>query len=107
MNDIPLGTTTQEEHNDWLRKLLDRICAAGARLQLRKCRFGVREVETLGHRVTANGIRLSAANMNAIQKLREPCNAASLLRFVEIVSFSAKIVPEAALYLAPLYKGLE
>ena len=106
-DDILAGSMGEEEHVQLVRLLLDRILDAGARLQLKKCRFGVREVDALGHRVNADGISPSTSHVDAIRRLREPCDAASLLRFIGMVSFFSKFVPDAASHLAPLYQVLE
>jgi transposase InsO family protein len=106
MDDILCGTRDEREHIMLVAMILDRFLDAGARLQLSKCRFGVRDVEALGHRVTKDGIRPSTAHTDALRAMREPTDAASLLRFLGVVSFFSKFIPDAATHMAPLYQVL-
>jgi hypothetical protein len=106
MDDVLCGSMDEGEHVELVQALLSRILKAGARLRLAKCRFGVREVEALGHLVSAGGIRPSRAHTEAIRTMREPCDAASLLRFIGLVSFFGRFVLDASNAMAPLYDVL-
>jgi Reverse transcriptase (RNA-dependent DNA polymerase) len=106
MDDILCGTGDERDYIMLVTMILDRFLDAGARLQLSKCRFGFRDVEVLSHRVTKEGIRPSKAHTDALRAMREPTDAASLLRFLGVVSFFSKFIPDAATHMAPLYHVL-
>ena len=81
MNDTSVGTATDDEHLASLVSILDILLAAGVRLKLSKCAFGVRSTEILGHVVDANGLRPSDRHVEAIRALIEPASGDELMRF--------------------------
>ena len=57
LDDILIFSGTQEEHQEHLRMVMERIVAAGLKLNLKKCKFIQPEVEYLGHIITPQGLR--------------------------------------------------
>ena len=57
LDDILVVGRTVEEHLDNLKKVFERLREAGLRLKPKKCSFLRKEVEYLGHVVSANGVR--------------------------------------------------
>lgn len=56
MDDVLVYRTTQEEHDDCLRKVLQRIQDSGMTLNPEKCKFSCNCVKFLGHIVDVAGI---------------------------------------------------
>lgn len=106
MDDISMGTQTAESHLLCLKLVLDTFIAAGARLKLSKCAFGVREVEVLGHRIGAQGIKPSDLHMQAIRDLRQPQIREDLMRFLGLANYFSEFVDHFADAARPLYAVL-
>ena len=56
-DDILIGGTTLEEHNEILEKVLQRASDFGITLNREKCQFGVSELEFYGYKFTSNGLK--------------------------------------------------
>ena len=67
LDDILVFGRTIEEHNHRLAKVLSRLREANLSLSLEKCHFGEREVEFLGHVVSANGIAPAPGLVSAVR----------------------------------------
>ena len=107
MDDISLGTCDAEAHLESLRSVLETLLKAGARLKLSKCRFGVREVEVLGHRISPDGMRPSDIHVQAIRDLIMPQNGDDVMRFLGLANYFAQFVDHFADIARPLYAVLK
>lgn len=107
MDDISIGTATEDEHLESLASALDLLYTAGVRLKLSKCEFGVRRAEILGHVVDAEGLRPSDKHVEAIRALVEPASGDELMRFLGLVNYFADFVDHFAETAAPLYAVLK
>lgn len=59
---------------------------AGMKRKLSKCRFGVREVDITGHKVSPKGLNPSEVNFEATKNLPEPTRDTYLLRFLRLIN---------------------
>ena len=69
MDDILVYGRTNEEHDNRLQKVLQRIQDAGVTLNTAKCEFAKNTVRFLGHVVDATGIRPDTDKIVAIQNV--------------------------------------
>ena len=107
MDDGNVGTEDEETHLNELNKILTCMLEAGMRLKLSKCRFGVKDVEVLGHRVTLEGLQPSEGHVLAIKDLREPQNVTALCRFLGLMNYFSVFIPESTEKARPLYEVLK
>ncbi|KAA8491611.1 Retrovirus-related Pol polyprotein from transposon 17.6 [Porphyridium purpureum] len=107
MDDITLATDGVEEHVALLKRVVERFRRVGARLNTRKCTFGVPEVTVLGHAVSAGTIRPSDEHVQSIRDLQEPRDAAALVRFLGLVNWFSQHIPRFAEMVQPLYDVLK
>ena len=56
LDDILIYSKTEAEHEQHLRAVLQRLRDHGLKAKCKKCAFGLREIEYLGHIVTADGV---------------------------------------------------
>ena len=64
-----LGSGTyNEEHRQRLVMGLSALRKANLKLKLAKCRFGEKEITALGHRISAEGVRLNLAKVKAVKE---------------------------------------
>lgn len=69
MNDILIHSTTQDEHDDHLTKVLQHLQKLGMTLNTEKCHFNQTSVHFLGHVVDSTGIRPDPTKVSAILKV--------------------------------------
>ena len=72
LDDVLVFGRTVEEHNTNLTQVLERLRHVGLRLKPKKCRFGLTEVEYLGHVVSARGIQTDPRKVEAVEHFPTP-----------------------------------
>ena len=66
--------------------------AAGLTLKPSKVQFGQKEIEDLGHEISANGISVSTERFEAINRLRTPTCVKGLRSVLGMVNFVRRFV---------------
>lgn len=84
------------------RVKLDVLHKNNIQLAPHKCRFGVAEVEFLGHIVSAKGIRPDPKKVSAINEWTAPSNVTGLKSFTGAVNFHRRHIEHCASIMAPL-----
>lgn len=106
IDDILIASRNHDEHERHLKQVLERLRDHGAILNSAKSVFGVSEVEFLGYRVTANGTSPIPEKVSAIQSFTQPKTLKELRRFLGMINFYRRYLPDAAKIQAPLHKLL-
>ena len=70
------------------------------------CIFGVPEMEFLGHSVSARGISPLPGKIEAVKRFEQPQSVKSLQRFLGLVNFYRRLLPNVAETLRPLTEVL-
>lgn len=96
MDDILVHGKTQQEHDQRLHEVLERMQAAGATLNAEKCQFSKESVKFLGHVVDPTGIRPDPDKVTAIRRVRTPANVGDGRRFLGMVNQMSKFSPNLA-----------
>ena len=107
LDDILVAGRTQEEHDENLQQVLERLEKAGIRLHKEKCQFSQPEVEYLGHCINSRGVHPTAKKLEAIKNAPVPTDVSQLRAFVGLMNYYGKFIPQLSTQLAPLYKLLE
>jgi hypothetical protein len=66
IDDILIYSSSLEEHAEHLRKVFQRLRENKLYVKLEKCKFGVTEVDFLGHRITQEGLMMDDHKVKAI-----------------------------------------
>jgi hypothetical protein len=66
LDDVCLYSRTMEEHMEHLRLVLHRFKEEGLKLRLKKCFFGLHEMEYLGYTVSTRKISVSTKKVEAV-----------------------------------------
>ena len=96
MDDVSLGAESAEAHLQSLESVLKRLLDAGARLKFSRYEFGVRNAQILGRRIDKQGIKPSAAQVEATKELGEPWNSEELMRCLGLVNYFSEFVDHFA-----------
>ena len=82
IDDILVTGATEAEHLQILEKVLTLLCEAGVRLRRDKCAFMLKQVDYLGHSISAEGLKPSEEKIRAISQAPAPTNLAQLHSFL-------------------------
>lgn len=93
IDDIIVWGSTLQEHNQRLYKVMERIKKYGLKLNKNKCEFGVKEILFLGDKLTAHGVEPDQEKIKAIEKMPRPADKTGVLRFMGMVNFIGKFIP--------------
>ncbi|UYV73632.1 K02A2.6-like, partial [Cordylochernes scorpioides] len=104
MDDILIYGSTMEEHNRNLETVLRRLEENNVKLNAKKQQIAVDKVNLLGHIISRDGIAIQASRAEAIQKLKRPENETEVQRFLGMVTYLGKFIPNLSDKTAPLRK---
>ncbi|KAI4890200.1 hypothetical protein NFI96_001996, partial [Prochilodus magdalenae] len=107
MDDILVHGATEEIHDQRLDKTLKVIEASGLKLNEHKCKFRQTQVRFLGHVIDKAGSRPDPDKVAGIENFPQPNNITELKRFLGMVNYLAKYVPELSTIAEPLYALLK
>ncbi|BHF86036.1 hypothetical protein SprV_ctg2302921400 [Sparganum proliferum] len=91
-----------EEHLQHLTLLFDRFQQFGVTLHPAKCILGATSLEFLGHLIDSNGIRPLPSKVAAIRDFPPPTSKRQLQRFLGMVNFYRRFLPNCADTILPL-----
>jgi hypothetical protein len=104
LNDLVTYSPTVTGHQEHLREGLHRLQKAGFTLNNEKLMLGASEIKYLGHYLSARGIRVIPDRVEVIKQFPRSCNIRGFKRFVGMVGFYARFVPDFFNKAAPLHK---
>ena len=107
LDDILVYGRTVAEHDERLRRVLDRLVKYNATVRRDKCVIGAAEVDFNGHHISASGTQPLQSNVEAIQKIPVPVDQKQLLRFVCTASYYLKFLSGFAELCEPLRRLLK
>jgi hypothetical protein len=102
LDDILVASVDHQQHVQHLREVFQRLQAHGLVINAEKCQFGVEQIDYLGHKVSATGVRPLQDRLTAIMKHPQPKNVAQLQTYLGMVNFYRRFFPAAAAVLRPL-----
>ena len=101
-DDIILHGKADQQHDERLKKLLERLQQRGLTLNSEKCKFKMLQLEFMGYLLSSRGIGPTESKVEAVFNAREPESVAEVRSFMGLVNFSAKVIPNLATVSAPL-----
>ena len=102
MDDVLVHGRSQEEHDERLIKVLNRLQAEGLTLNQEKCKFSQSQVPFLGQVVNESGITPDPSKVAAIQNVRAPTGVGEVRRFLGTINQMSKFVPNLSDVTKPL-----
>lgn len=91
-----------QEHEDHLHQLFTRMKEYGVLVNTTKCVFGVPEVTFLGYQISEKGTKPLVSKVEAIANFPVPKTVRELRRFLGMINFYRRFLPNAAQIQAPL-----
>ncbi|CAK1589542.1 unnamed protein product [Parnassius mnemosyne] len=102
LDDILVFSPSPEIHKRHLLQLFERLKAYGVLINTTKCVWGQHEVTFLGYHVSAAGILPLNTKVQTIQEFPIPRTVKELRRFLGMINFYRRFIPNAARIQAPL-----
>ncbi|GFS52302.1 hypothetical protein TNCV_4850271 [Trichonephila clavipes] len=98
---------TFEEHLQNIRKVLSKLSDANLKLNPSKCKFFQKEVNYLGHIISAEGVRTDPEKVSAVKNWKRPENLRELRSFLGLCTYYRKFVKGISNIAKPLHKLTE
>lgn len=106
MDDLVIHAGDKQELLTRLRVVFGLLQAKGLKLKASKCVFGVREVEFLGHTVSADGVAVSNARVEALRNIEKPQTVKQLRQFLGAYNYVRDYLKDFSTVAAPLFSLL-
>ena len=108
VDDIGIAANNATDLTRNIRAVFKCIRNAGLKLTMKKCHFGVRQVDILGRSVSSEGVLPQSHKIqNFSNKLRFPKSKKALQRYLGFVNYHRNYIPRMAEKPNPLYKLLK
>jgi hypothetical protein len=107
VDDILIHGRTIQEHDERVRKFLNRAREVGLTLNKDKSKFRRPEVIYCGHILSADGLKPSPEHIDPILKMETPTKKEEVRRFLALVGYLHKFMPALSEKSKPLRQLLE
>ncbi len=104
LDDIIIFSKSFNEHLARLQLVFDRLREHGLKLKPSKCQLVRKEVQYLGHLVSAEGIRTDPEKISKVKNWERPTNRMEVLRFLGFAGYYRRYVKGYSNLAAPLYR---
>ena len=95
-DDVIGGGRTPEEHDETLRKVIERFAEAGVNLDSTKTMVGQTSIEFLGYIMSDEGLRPSPKKVHALKHAPKPTTQEGIISFLAAVQFNERFIPRLA-----------
>ncbi|BHF64632.1 hypothetical protein SprV_0200763800 [Sparganum proliferum] len=102
INDLLLASRSAKEHKEHLASVFDRLDKFGVIINPSKCVLDVPLIEFLGHHVDSEGFPPLSSKFVAIRDVSPSTSKRQLHRFLGIINFDCRFLPNCADLMLPL-----
>ena len=106
LDDCLVASRNHADHAVHLSQVMTRLQEAGLRVNFKKCVFAVSSLHFLGHSVSQAGMSPVPDNVAAVSNFPAPTDIKQLQRFLGMINFYRRFIPQAARVLKPLTDAL-
>ena len=106
IDDILIYSNSKKEHNQHVRKVLQRLREAGLQADISKCEFHVTEVNYLGLIIGINGIRMDPKKIRTIVDWERPECIKDVQAFIGFANFYRRFIKDFSKLVTPLIKTI-
>jgi hypothetical protein len=107
VDDIAVWGGSRKEHHERLQKVLKMCIEEGINLNRKKCKFAVQEAKYLGHVLSKEGVKVDEDQVRAVKEMQKPQNKEEVHRFLGMINYLAKFIPNCSAKTEPLRKLLK
>ncbi len=102
VDDIIVGGKGEKEHDENLKKVLNRARQVNLKLNPQRCKFRLKEVSYVGHLFTERGLKPDPTKIQAITEMPPPNEKNALQCFLGMANYLGKFIPNFSELAAPL-----
>ena len=102
MDDVLIARWDRDNHDSILKQVMERATSYNLRLNMQKCKVSQNEVRYVGHLLTADELKPDPSIIEALHKLPIPRNKEDVQRFLGLVAYLAKFIPQLSEVNSPL-----
>ena len=102
IDDILIASKDETEHFRHVEAVFQRLVEFGLVINPDKCVFGQKEVNYLGHRISPVGVLPLPEKVSAVNDCPPPKSRRQLRRFLGMINFYRRFIPQCAVIAAPL-----
>lgn len=106
IDDILVASESKEQHLEHLELLFQRLDEYGININPGKCVLGVPSLDFLSHNISSKGVAPSKNKIQVIENFPAPNSIKQLQRFIGMVNYYRRFIPQLANQLIPLYNLL-
>ena len=103
LNDILLYASNEEDVLNNLRKVFERCRQYNITVNPKKCKFGLAEVEYVGHTINSHGISFTQEKILKCIALRKPSNVGELQTFLGFANYFRDHIANHSIMAKPLH----
>ncbi len=107
IDDVLIGSLTQEEHIRRLRFVLAKLSWGNLKISPSKTQLFRKEVKFLGHIVNREGLQVDPIRTEAILQLLPPKNSRELQKFLGTMNWNRNYIKNFGTIASPLYRLLQ
>ena len=107
LDDILVAGVDEDDHLRTLSLVLERLLAAGFRLNKANCEFLQKCVTYLGHKIDGEELHPTEDKLAAIRDAPRPNDVTALKSFLGLIMFYSRFMPHHSTILAPLHNLLK
>ncbi len=107
IDDVLIASPTKEQHLTDLGAVFERLSKYGIVINPNKCILGVSTLDFLGHNIDCHGITPLPDKVQAIHDFPQPNSQRQLRRFIGLVNFYHRFIPQCADLMKPLHSLLK
>ena len=106
-DDVVIHGRTKEEHDINMKRFLQCCKDKGIKLNDEKTEAGLTEITFMGHHITAKGVAIDPEKVKAVTEFHAPKNTEELRRFLGMVNYVARFIPNLTTLVYPLHNLLK
>ena len=107
VDDICIWGENLKQHDERLRKVLDKCREYDLRLNFDKCEFRKDSITYVGHQLTSEGVKPDPEKIRAVNQMKRPENVKELQSFMGFIQYLGKFIQNMSQISAPLRVLLE
>ena len=106
-DDLIIAAADETEHDHILRTVLERARKYNVRFNKNKVQLKVRQVRYLGHLISSDGQKPDPDRVKAVSEMAAPADKKGLLRFLGMITYVSKFIPNCSALTEPLRQLLK
>jgi len=103
IDDVIVGTETEEEHDDIVAEVIRRLEENNLYVKPEKCKWKVREVGFLGVVIGPDGIKMEEEKVKEVVEWLTPKYVKEVQKFLGLVNYYRRFIEDFASIARPLY----